>query len=323
MIFIQSISADPTTTNVIKWLKKWECSWFRLNDVAKVKTIRYIDNDFIFDLGNQTIALSNIKAYWYRRGKITNSFKSLKFTNKDFKKKYENFLGLELESILDFFLEQINERIPSIGNYHSSVNVNKHIILLKAQKLGLNIPQFIITNKKDEVSKFFSVHKKIITKPLHSPFDYHSPYFWYPTYTESISKEFIESLPLQFQNTFFQVEVIKEFEIRIFYLMGEFYSMAIFSQRNPQTQTDFRVYDYQKPNRKVPYNIPSVLKKKLLSLLQELKLESASIDVLYSKDGDYYFLEVNPIGQFSMVSYACNYFLEKKIAEKLNEFESL
>ena len=46
-------------------------------------------------------------------------------------------------------------------------------------------------------------------------------------------------------------------------------------------------------------------------------LETGSLDLIYSKTGQYYFLEVNPGGQFSMVSIPCNYNLEKKVAEYL------
>jgi D-alanine-D-alanine ligase-like ATP-grasp enzyme len=46
-------------------------------------------------------------------------------------------------------------------------------------------------------------------------------------------------------------------------------------------------------------------------------LDCGSIDLIYSTDEKYYFLEVNPVGQFGMVSYPCNYQLEKKIAIEL------
>jgi hypothetical protein len=39
--------------------------------------------------------------------------------------------------------------------------------------------------------------------------------------------------------------------------------------------------------------------------------------LIYAKDSNYYFLEVNPEGQLGMVSLPCNYYLEKKIAKEL------
>lgn len=320
MILIQSLSADQTTTNVVKWLNKFQCSWKRLNDLTKTKSINYVDENFVIETEKDTINFKNVKGYWFRRGKIIPFIKILKFSNIKFRKKLEHYLFEEMDSVVEFFKERLSQ-IPHIGSYETCVNVNKHLILLKAQKLGLNIPPFIITNNKTDVVNFLRSYKKIITKPLHLPFDYSTSNYWYPTYTVSVNEMSINNFPQHFQSTIFQKEIEKKFELRIFFLMGEFYSMAIFSQNNQKTRTDFRMYDYRKPNRKVPYKIPSDLMEKLSLLMKDLNLQSASIDVLYSIDGKYYFLEVNPIGQFGMVSYPCNYFLEKRIAQELNKFE--
>jgi D-alanine-D-alanine ligase-like ATP-grasp enzyme len=51
--------------------------------------------------------------------------------------------------------------------------------------------------------------------------------------------------------------------------------------------------------------------------MKDLDLESGSIDMVFTQDGEFVFLEVNPIGQFGMTSYPCNYFLEKIIAKRI------
>lgn len=104
----------------------------------------------------------------------------------------------------------------------------------------------------------------------------------------------------------------KKYELRIFYLNGEFYSMAIFSQKDNQTIIDFRNYNKTKPNRTVPYKIPDCQAIKLDLLMKKLEINCGSIDMIVTNDNEYVFLEVNPVGQFGMVSYPCNYNLEKK-----------
>ncbi|WP_447951552.1 hypothetical protein [Chryseobacterium koreense] len=52
-------------------------------------------------------------------------------------------------------------------------------------------------------------------------------------------------------------------------------------------------------------------------MIIELELATCSIDMIVNKDWEYYFLEINPVGQFGMISNPCNYFLEKKLAELL------
>lgn len=48
-----------------------------------------------------------------------------------------------------------------------------------------------------------------------------------------------------------------------------------------------------------------------------LTLNTGSIDMIKCKNGNYYFLEINPCGIYEGISNACNYNLNKKIAEWL------
>jgi hypothetical protein len=41
------------------------------------------------------------------------------------------------------------------------------------------------------------------------------------------------------------------------------------------------------------------------------------VDLIYTPDGEYVFLEVNPMGQFHWLSENCNYYLEEFIANQL------
>ena len=94
--------------------------------------------------------------------------------------------------------------------------------------------------------------------------------------------------------------------------------MAIFSQETKETMVDFRKHNNpHKSQRSVPYLLPDDLKTKLTQTMKELGLDTGSIDLIHAKDGNYYFLEVNPIGQFTMTSWPCNYYLEKLIATTL------
>ncbi len=94
--------------------------------------------------------------------------------------------------------------------------------------------------------------------------------------------------------------------------------MAIFSQQNEQTALDFRHYDKERPNRNVPFKLPADLEEKLLELAKLFKMNSCSFDLIYGIDKEYHFLEVNPVGQFGMTSFPCNYNVEKQIAEFLS-----
>jgi len=109
----------------------------------------------------------------------------------------------------------------------------------------------------------------------------------------------------------------KKYELRIFYLRGSFYSMAIFSQNDAKTKVDFRNYNSDIPNRKVPFKLDQEQESKLKLLMETININCGSIDMIVTKDNSFYFLEVNPIGQFGMLSKPCNYSLEKIISQDL------
>ena len=143
------------------------------------------------------------------------------------------------------------------------------------------------------------------------------------TTTRVITENNINSLTERFFPSLFQKNIEKKYEIRTFILGEESFSMAIFSQLDIQTQEDFRNYNNNRPNRNVPYTLPEELEKSIFRLMRKLGLQSGSIDLIKSSmDNQYYFLEVNPVGQFGMVSKPCNYFLEKKVAEYLIKLQT-
>ena len=93
--------------------------------------------------------------------------------------------------------------------------------------------------------------------------------------------------------------------------------MAIYSQQNKSTSIDYRRYDQTDPNRCVPFELPNDIKQSIFLLFEKLKLDSGSVDLIYSTSKKFYFLEVNPNGQFGNLSKNCNYFIEKEIANYL------
>jgi ATP-GRASP peptide maturase of grasp-with-spasm system len=187
-----------------------------------------------------------------------------------------------------------------------------------AAALGLKIPNTIVTNCKKDLFDFLLKEQEIIIKPLSDAFTLIIPNeISLLTYTSEISKEKIEKMDDWFFTAMFQGLIKKKYEIRVFYLEPNFYSMAIFSQNDEKTTLDFRNYNDDKPNRNIPYKLPIFIEDKLRELMKKLNLQTGSIDLIKSYQNDYVFLEVNPVGQFGMTSKPCNYQIEKKIAQFL------
>jgi glutathione synthase/RimK-type ligase-like ATP-grasp enzyme len=106
----------------------------------------------------------------------------------------------------------------------------------------------------------------------------------------------------------------KKYELRIFFLGGQFYSVAIFSQQDEKTKLDFRNYNDERPNRIVSYKLPESVEVKLKNLVCLIKMDSGSIDLIVTKENDYIFLEINHVGQFLWTSDSCNLNFDEKVA---------
>lgn len=202
-------------------------------------------------------------------------------------------------------------------DYHTVSTIPKLQQLDLAKKCGLFIPQTIITNNKQILQKFKDKFISIITKPIGDGTFLMLDENKYVAYTSILLQKDIDELPDTFFPSLFQEQIEKDFEIRVFYLEKELYSMAIFSQADNQTSVDFRRFNNVRPNRNIPILLPEAIALKIKTFMRKANLNSGSIDLIRTKTGEYVFLEVNPVGQYSMVDLPCNYGLNKLIANYL------
>jgi ATP-GRASP peptide maturase of grasp-with-spasm system len=318
MVKIYSESTDYSTSEVIFWLNYYGIDSVRIDvdlnplDINAILIAEKISNEINFD-----------SVWWRRPLRGISTIKRIEkmdfndtFFRKDLNKLNLN-MGNELKYLNDFLISKVDASTKVLGNY-AATDVNKYIVYQIAKQEGIYVPETLITNSKKQLNEFIEEHGQVIVK-LHDVVDVigKNGFDTYATYTELITDEIYKELPNIFFPNFFQKYIEKQIEIRTFYLEGNFYSMAMFTQQNSQTSIDFRRYDRSKMNRRVPYKFPKDLEVKLRKLMKKLNLNTGSMDVIKNLKGDYYFLEVNPIGQFGMVSNPCNYYLYKKIADYL------
>lgn len=321
MIYIFSQEVEYTTERVMDWLDSFGYSTTRFNgeDFEKKNKVFFsLSNNNSSQISfNKILPVKKNNVGWYRRfGKpsLTKKFSELDLsceaTDAIFSTVKKDRIILK-----NFILEELD--IREWITHPQLASMNKLNILKLATKCGFKIPSTIICSSKDELKKFRDLYSDIIVKSISEvPFLSKGKYF-HRYLTHKITLEEMELIPEEFVPTCFQEMIHKEYEIRVFYLDGQCYSMAIFSQNDKSTQVDFRNYNMKRPNRTVPYRLPSEISKKVNILMEEVGLNCGSIDIIKAINGDYIFLEINPVGQFGMVSKPCNYYLEKKVAESL------
>jgi ATP-GRASP peptide maturase of grasp-with-spasm system len=192
--------------------------------------------------------------------------------------------------------------------------LNKLAVIQLAIEQGLLTPTSYVLSNENQIIDLSDT--KLITKSITDSPSIYLDGKQFVLYTNEIDFSKLES-GRSFMYSLFQHKIEKKFEIRTFFLNGSFYSMAIFSQGDNKTSLDFRRYNRSFENRKVPFQLPEIIEEKLNGLFNALNLNCGSIDLIFTSNDEYLFLEINPVGQFGMVSFPCNYHLEKIIAEYL------
>lgn len=317
-LLILSDESDRTCDIVCSYIHHLQVPFIRINSVKSYKTdvvIKGTSNEISVRLkyGDYIVDLRDIRKTWFRRGLLYlcdyDSFVSSL-------PELDQFIENESNTLKDFLYDRMsaNERINNPAVY----NCNKLRALYTAVKVGLNIPNTIISKKRNDIKEFLIENERCVTKSIQDFFEKQGTNrYVFVGEVSRVNKEDVTEESYWY--SLFQQEVSKKYELRVFYFCDKIYSMAIFSQLDKNSELDYRSVspNDEHPNRMVPYRLPKDLKKKITRLMKLLKLESGSLDFIVTPESQYYFLEVNPVGQFNFVSELCNYYIERDIAKYL------
>ncbi|HEY8970937.1 MAG TPA: grasp-with-spasm system ATP-grasp peptide maturase [Puia sp.] len=326
MIIILSRQDDGNTHLVIEWLISLGKNFIRINsddERTRLARINVAAKELIVEQNGTKFNLSDATSVWYRRRGL--SIKSVQLGKEFYEKEvfptspghHRKHMTDEMTEVLDFISFSLDEKCRVLGK-HNSYAVNKLKVLEMAAKVGLKTPEtFIITTKDDLTELMDKSGKGFITKAISNGVYLFTDTQAYYSYTEKLTKASLNKIRKRFFPSLVQVEIRKKFELRVFFLDNELYTMAIFSQKDEKTKVDFRKYNNSKPNRTVPFRVPGDIAAKIRLLMASLGLNTGSLDFIVDENDEFIFLEVNPVGQITMTSLPCNYYLEKKIAQYL------
>lgn len=256
-----------------------------------------IKNDYL-----KSINLEKIQSVWFNGGCVSS-------VGSDYENKCYEILN-------DAFILQ--KETYKIGKRIADFETNRLDIMLEAKSQGLKIPHTLITASKRKLESFFNAYESkngIISKRILDSYLYQDDEFMHDfNLTFHITSKILVKIPDEFAISFFQERIIADFEIRVIYIDGFFYSISI---HNFDQAIDYRTKFKEKESlRMVPFKLPSGIEEKLENVFKKFNLNYGSADLMYSND-EYYFLEINPTGQISFANNACNFYIENVLTKKL------
>ena len=316
MILVLSLDKyEQGTDPVIDWLIYKKANFVKLTIQDLIST----NNDFKIDVNFGRIYVKGIdvtdeiKVIWYRRFEDD---LMVRFLNGKHSEQVLFELKNEVEVVTDYLKKILTDKIWM--PHEDGIKLDKPEISFLAEKFSLKTPKSIITNNKFDVLNFQNeINSDLIIKPIR-----HSGYFidgnhTYSIYTQKFNQKMVNELPENFVLTLFQECVDSEFEIRVFYLDGGFYSSAIIITDKDSDVVDVKLNFNTDSINWIPYQLPKEFEVQLDSFMKSINLNTGSMDILKTKNNEYIMLEINPVGQYNAPAYRNNFYLEEKIANWL------
>lgn len=289
MVSIISIRSDYSTDRLMDWSFFLELNFKRINT----------DNQTSFSIDE----MSNMNYIFFRK------YKSPKITQINI----GNYIRKEIKQCWIEFLEfSKNAIILGNGKLDDPSRINPLEI---AQDVGLLIPHFLITTSKSDLISFIEKHNRVICKPLMAPPNLIIDKTDFGFRTAEVFYDDVKEINNFFYPTFFQKLIPRDYEVRLFYLKGKCYAMAFIIKGENETSPD--IWNIKR-RREVPILVPDEIQQKVKKFMEAMDYDIGSLDFIITGE-NWYFLELNPSGQYDFVSKSCNYFLDREIAKQLNE----
>ncbi|SMP06327.1 hypothetical protein [Chryseobacterium profundimaris] len=318
ILILTSEAGDYSHPRFVEWLHYYKADYMTLSAESIIKgeeAVEYTSEGLLINGINLS---KEVNIVFNRRWLVSAEIPHI--INDDiFARDLKRNISRELYEFRDSFFHEFKNAlwIPNLENFY----VNKISNLSLAKKCGLLIPEYLITNSKEKLKDFVLFHKKIITKAIGNfTLSYtEDSYAVNPIYTKLVTKELIDLLPDHFMLSLFQRYIAKKKEYRVLYFNKKCYCVELLTQEN-----DFSVIDSRRPDkskeikeeiRLVQSSLPINVSSSIVKFMTEINLNIGCLDLIQDENGNFYFLEVNPVGQISGYSHRANLNFEKEIVE--------
>lgn len=224
-------------------------------------------------------------------------------------------INMELNTLIEHLYYILSDKnwLPS----PFAITLNKLDALLYAKNAGLKTPETFIVNNRKDLIRIMENEEEFIVKPIHFSGYYAVGSIVYYNLTRRVCLKDLDALKDRFAPTLLQKKIDKNFEIRTYYLDGQLFASAVLVDEGHRKHDDIKSLFKTDVIHWIPYTFPENIQDKIRNFMNACHLNTGSLDIAKGNDGEFYFMEVNPAGQFMAPSKRNGYNLEKKIANWL------
>jgi glutathione synthase/RimK-type ligase-like ATP-grasp enzyme len=210
----------------------------------------------------------------------------------------------QLNNNLNYLLDQGAKFC--VNSYEGAQRARSKALQLQvAARVGLRVPETLITNDHAELSRFYADHHgSLIIKSFTCPTwsDDRKAFFAYSTRVTPHLLEQPESV--QASPAIYQELIPKRYEVRAFFAGRHHLAVRLDSQTESRSKLDWRAMS----TARIPVEeitLPEAVSGKCIALMQELGIVTGSFDFAVTETEEYVFFEVNEQGQFLWMEARC------------------
>jgi glutathione synthase/RimK-type ligase-like ATP-grasp enzyme len=290
MLLIITHKQDYTVDFVVNQLNAAAVPYFRLNceDLYAAPYQIQFSAEGVPGLGS----LAQISAVWFRRVKAP----ELPVGTTPY---VADYVAGELLALLQNLYLLLDCKWISHPTYIYQAE-NKLYQLKVAGKLGFTLPETLVTNERPVLADFYRTHNgEVIVKPLYNSRPTQPGGQQQVIFTNRLAPAHVEQLDLT--PAIYQRNIVKAYEVRVTVVGTAVFAAAVDSQVNEATRQDWRRARLSFR----AYELPPVVARHCVALVEALHLRFGAIDLIKGLDGHYYFLEINPNGQWAWLETDC------------------
>ena len=220
-------------------------------------------------------------------------------------------------------LWNLAEQVPAANWMSPPANIqraeSKMLQLHVAETVGLACPETLISNNPDEIRVFCARQEgRVVAKPLRLGFfDYGNVQT--AAYTTAVSTADLASDDaLAVAPVIYQRHLEKRCDVRVTIVGDSIYAAAIHSQDAVSASVDWRRSDVELGHD--VHVLPDEIATACQRLMKALNLHFGAIDLVLAPNEEYYFLEINPNGQWLWLEHKLGFPISNKIVEWLCNF---
>lgn len=294
MILVVTNRRDITTDFVVLELQRRGLAYCRLNTEAFASAVvswRPIEGRWQLRIEGQALDLSDVGAGYYRRPVLPEPPKGYDAETRAYA------IG-EWSAALKSLYGVIGDRWLNSPNMIDQAE-DKPRQLRLASTLGFAIPETLVTNDLDAAREFVA-EGGFIGKPLRQAL-VKGQAGDRVVFTSRVDfagvndPDVMRAMPIILQR-----EIPKRMDIRVTVVGQRVFAAAIDSQGNPETMVDWRrTAAPDLPH--VAHELPESLSAQCVALTARLGLRFGAIDLVLDTAGRYWFLEINPNGQWGWI----------------------